>query len=896
MKTYLLTDEMQIIGRAGEQDDIVLAVDVSEWKEEYSDGVGTMLCTRPDGEQVPISCVVNDTLLKGELPDECLSRPGVYQYTANWVQAGVVRKSQTYKCIVLSTVGGRELPPDCPGTPAWATEIFVKAEQIDASLDAALQMAQYAEETKEARDQAVSAKDDADYALEQITAILDAGAETIEGMQQAVEDARDAAEDIEDLAESAEQAVVDAQEAVNGIEDQRNTMIAAIASVAGQGTDVTLTQTGVAADAKAAGDQIGDLKSASAYRGEVTGVTCPSLMMNSGNVTGRGLTLDVQQNIIKLNGAFVSESNRIIKISNGLAYGYAVNNDWKNERLSLTAGDKYLLIINVISGTLTETTGNIVAYVRDKTNTTTIYKSIPNNNTQKYIYANNTFVASGNEAFVMVSVPKGWTYSNYKLSVELINVSRLENYLHLRDYSDYALLKNIGFMSVVKEFGTRLANGISFEKYGDSVIFSGTPSTNSNIRAKLSNAMLTSGSADLSADWTNDRLDVIPGHRYKLYLVVESNTGNECHYQITVCDKNKVALSYCAIYNDVAGIYDGKEFVAESDSVAYIILNVWPEFTYNVKLKVYLLDVTEATVYIKDNLKYAGLVSQEQFDKLNAFTENRYYNVTVESDVYVDAEGNETTYYVASVPFKDEYNQIIPIYADYDTENSPMYHAFKDKTSLTSNSGMITASTDGGSVIKNGEIIHSMEPMTHNNLVYVGFDANRDIHEYPYNTSAQAMLNDGIVNASVAYYRLVNNGSVIDVSDIGLPASNLKNNPRNSIFIKSDKTICFLACNGREKGAENGLTPAELGSLMVSHGAVDGWNLDGGGSTSLTVKGIKQNKHIDGGGTVDRDIHVTWNVPGLEAYAPVCHETADGTYVLRCQIVNGTKTYTWVSV
>ena len=52
------------------------------------------------------------------------------------------------------------------------------------------------------------------------------------------------------------------QEAADGIDAQRETMIASIASVAGQGTDTTLTQSGVAADAKAAGDEISDLKSA----------------------------------------------------------------------------------------------------------------------------------------------------------------------------------------------------------------------------------------------------------------------------------------------------------------------------------------------------------------------------------------------------------------------------------------------------------------------------------------------------------------------------------------------------------------------------------------------------------------------------------------------------------
>lgn len=52
------------------------------------------------------------------------------------------------------------------------------------------------------------------------------------------------------------------QSAVDDIESQRQTMIAAIASVAGQGTDTTLTQSGVAADAKTVGDEVSDLKSA----------------------------------------------------------------------------------------------------------------------------------------------------------------------------------------------------------------------------------------------------------------------------------------------------------------------------------------------------------------------------------------------------------------------------------------------------------------------------------------------------------------------------------------------------------------------------------------------------------------------------------------------------------
>ena len=139
MKTYLLTDEVQVIGRAGEQDGVTVAVDVSAWQTEYPDGVGTMLCERPDGKYIPITSTVDGTLLKAVLPDECLSRPGMYYYTANWAQAGTLRRTQIYKAIVQSTDNGRGLPHECPGTPAWATEIFVKAEQIDVAVDAATQ-------------------------------------------------------------------------------------------------------------------------------------------------------------------------------------------------------------------------------------------------------------------------------------------------------------------------------------------------------------------------------------------------------------------------------------------------------------------------------------------------------------------------------------------------------------------------------------------------------------------------------------------------------------------------------------------------------------------------------------------------------------------------------------
>ena len=235
-------------------------------------------------------------------------------------------------------------------------------------------------------------------------------------------------------------------------------------------------------------------------------------------------------------------------------------------------------------------------------------------------------------------------------------------------------------------------------------------------------------------------------------------------------------------------------------------------------------------------------------------------NILCQKGTYINSNNEKTTYYLVTVPLHDDSGEIIPIVSDYDEEYSPVMHAKKNRTRVTANSGM-TLSHKQGAVINNGRVIKESEYLNKNPyLVYVGFDENRQVYEYSMDTDPAIMLADGIRNASIAYYRLVTDCIVRDVSQIGLSKSNLKQNPRMAMFVKEDGAVCFLACDGRNPD-DAGLTPYELGYLMVGFGAVDGWNLDGGGSTSLSLNGVKLNKNIDGNGTVDRNIHVTWNVP-----------------------------------
>src|SRR5262249_25262961 len=56
--------------------------------------------------------------------------------------------------------------------------------------------------------------------------------------------------------------------------------------------------------------------------------------------------------------------------------------------------------------------------------------------------------------------------------------------------------------------------------------------------------------------------------------------------------------------------------------------------------------------------------------------------------------------------------------------------------------------------------------------------------------------------------------------------------PRAALGLAADELIA-VACDGRRTDVDAGLTLDELGQLMVTLGAHDAINLDGGGSTSL---------------------------------------------------------------
>src|SRR5215208_1153471 len=72
--------------------------------------------------------------------------------------------------------------------------------------------------------------------------------------------------------------------------------------------------------------------------------------------------------------------------------------------------------------------------------------------------------------------------------------------------------------------------------------------------------------------------------------------------------------------------------------------------------------------------------------------------------------------------------------------------------------------------------------------------------------------------------------------------------PRTLAGVRADGTLLLVTVDGRRPGWSTGMTLAEAARLMRSLGARDALNLDGAGSTTMTVRGQVVNRPSDPGG------------------------------------------------
>lgn len=114
---------------------------------------------------------------------------------------------------------------------------------------------------------------------------------------------------------------------------------------------------------------------------------------------------------------------------------------------------------------------------------------------------------------------------------------------------------------------------------------------------------------------------------------------------------------------------------------------------------------------------------------------------------------------------------------------------------------------------------------------------NIEIIDWNKEIEANYKKNKGTVLASGPI--MVDNGRISDWSKCDKKFIETRH-PRSAIFTKKNGTIVFLTVDGRSEGNAAGMSIPELAYLAKILGAEDAINLDGGGSTTLWLKGAPE--------------------------------------------------------
>ena len=90
-----------------------------------------------------------------------------------------------------------------------------------------------------------------------------------------------------------------------------------------------------------------------------------------------------------------------------------------------------------------------------------------------------------------------------------------------------------------------------------------------------------------------------------------------------------------------------------------------------------------------------------------------------------------------------------------------------------------------------------------------------------------------LYNATAGSNRLVSAGANVAPADSTTPGAFLNLNPRTAVGITATSKLLLATIDGRRAGFSEGMYLREVADLLISYGAVNAINLDGGGSTTM---------------------------------------------------------------
>jgi exopolysaccharide biosynthesis protein len=205
-----------------------------------------------------------------------------------------------------------------------------------------------------------------------------------------------------------------------------------------------------------------------------------------------------------------------------------------------------------------------------------------------------------------------------------------------------------------------------------------------------------------------------------------------------------------------------------------------------------------------------------------------------------------TDYFVTKVPKKDANGSPMrwklgianDAYNGVGVESTISFAARKNAT-LAINCGVFNIDTDTpiGVLIKDGRIVHTGIP-EEDKYQYLAIMSDGSFRVYPRSTAAGKMLAEGATDAVCIFGTLIKDGQLVEQTD-------LRYEPRQSIGVALDGSVIIVSVDGRKPGEDVGMNYGQLAAIQAEEGAANAWILDGGGSVSTVLRGVKQNDNVD---------------------------------------------------
>ncbi|MGT2666685.1 phosphodiester glycosidase family protein [Streptococcus rifensis] len=233
-------------------------------------------------------------------------------------------------------------------------------------------------------------------------------------------------------------------------------------------------------------------------------------------------------------------------------------------------------------------------------------------------------------------------------------------------------------------------------------------------------------------------------------------------------------------------------------------------------------------------------------------TDSSYQDDNISITITTESNG-DTTYYVADIELSSaEYLKTALAQNTFGTNITETTSAIaSSNNAIFAVNGDYYGANETGYVIKNGVIYRDTSRSSEYEDLAVYADGSFQTFNEE-DTTAQALLDSGVVNTFAFGPTLVSNGEIA-VSSSDEVGRAMSDNPRTAIGIieEEDGSLHYIiiVSDGRTD-ASAGLTLYEMAEIMQSYGVTTAYNLDGGGSSTMYFNGQIINNPTTNGNTI----------------------------------------------